>query len=215
MGRDMPDGTALRRRMADPDGARRRDLLQTLVLVCIGLTPAWLIPAPWSQVWLGVGLVVAAPSVWASWRHAPWVPTPADDVPRIAGALALAPGARCCDLGAGDGRMLVALWRATGAVCDGVEAAPVPWLLGQLRLAAARAPGRLRLGDLYAADLSAYDAVYVWGTAYSVGTERFTARMRATLRPGARIVAYGEPVWGLEPVSVDRSGQRPVRVYVL
>lgn len=205
--------------MTSPDPAfvaasRRRDLLLTGVMVCIGLTPAWFLPDPWSQLWLAVGLVLGAPAVVLSWRHAPWVPTPAEELPRILHHLALKPGQRFCDLGAGDGRMVQRVRAATGAHCVGVEAGPLPFLAGWLRLR--RTAGtEIRFGDLYTADLSVCDAVYVWGTAYSVGTPRFGDRMRETLKPGARLVSYHQPVYGLEPNEVDEGGMRPIYVYVV
>jgi hypothetical protein len=178
-------------------------------MVCIGLTPAWLLPQPWSSGWLAVGLLLGGPAVVLTWRHAPWVPTPAEELPRILRHLALQPGQRCCDLGAGDGRLVLRIEAATGVPCDGIEASPLLWAVARLRGAA------VRLGDLYRSDLSAYDAVYVWGTAYSVGAPRFGERMRAAMRPGARLVSYHQPVHGLEPVEVDEGGLRPIYVYVL
>ena len=50
-------------------------------------TPAWLLPAPWSQVWLVATLLFAGPSLWVSWRYSPWLPTPAGELDRVEGAL--------------------------------------------------------------------------------------------------------------------------------
>jgi cyclopropane fatty-acyl-phospholipid synthase-like methyltransferase len=103
---------------------------------------------------------------------------------------------------------------ATGAHCVGLEVSALPWLVSRVRLAVQGSDRtEVRLADLYRADLSEFDVVYVWGTAYSVGTERFAARMREALRPGARLVSYHTPVPGLEPLTVDEDGQRPIWVY--
>jgi SAM-dependent methyltransferase len=199
-----------------PSLDRRRDLLLTLVLVCIGLTPGWLAPHWLSVPWLLAGLLLGAPAVYASWTHAPWMPTPTDELPRILGHLALGPDQSFCDLGAGDGRMVLRVHAATGARCTGIELSPLQYLIARARIAlVGSARTSIRLGDLYAADLSAHDAVYVWGTAYSVGTPRFAEHVRRALRPGARLVSYHHPVRGLEPVLVDRAGQRPIHVYVI
>jgi len=197
-------------------GSRRRDLLLTLVMWCIVLTPGWLMPEWLSRLWLLVVGMLGLPAVYLSWRHAPWQPTPAADLGRILQSLDLSPEQTFCDLGAGDGRMLVWVHAATGATCVGIEASPIPWLIGRLRLAL-QGTGRtsIRLGDLYTADLSGFDAVYVWGTAYSVSAPRFGRRMRQTLRPGARLVSYHYPVYGLEPCAVDTEGKRPLYVYVM
>lgn len=198
--------------------SQRRDLLLTAVMVCIALTPALLMPGRAALPCAVATLALAAPAVALSWRHGPWMPTPRAELPRIVAQLALRPGDRFCDLGAGDGRIVAWVRRATGARCHGIEASPLPYLAARLRLALGRDPGAtIGFGDLYAADLAAYDVVYVWGTAYGVGTERFGRRMREALRPGARLVSYHQPVAGLDDLvhAVDVDGQRPIHVYVV
>ena len=65
-------------------------------------------------------------------------------------------------------------------------------------------------GNLYAADLSGFDVVYVWATAYA----RLQEVVR-TMRPGSRLVSYHTPVAGLEPTAVDEGGMRPIFTYVI
>ena len=193
---------------------RRRDLLLTITLLLIALTPSWFLPPSLSVPWQIAVLVLGAPMVWLSWTHGPWQPTPPGDLARVIQHLALTSGDRFVDLGAGDGRVLLSVARATGADCTGIEAAPFMALLSWLRTRFV--PGgrvRVRLADLYRADLSDFDAAYVWGTAYSVGTERFAANLRRRLRPGARLVSYQHPLVGWTPRAVDRSGERPIFVY--
>ena len=206
--------------MQNPDpgfvaASRRRDLLQTFVVLGILLTPAWLTPRWFSVPWqIGV-LCLAAPLVLLTWFHGPWVPTPHAELPRILDALHLQRTERFCDLGSGDGRMLLWVHAATGAACTGIEAAPFLVLLSRARLLWARTRDcHVRLGNLYAADLSGFDVVYVWGTAYSVGTEEFRAFVERAVRPGARLVSYQTPIPGLEPSTVDEGGQRPIYTYV-
>ena len=194
--------------------ARHRDLMLTAVLLGLALTPAWFVP-PWlSLPWQLVFLVVGPPALWYSWHHAPWQPTPKAELDRLLNALDLAPGARFCDLGAGDGRLVARVAAATGADCTGLEIAPLLWLVAQARLVGVRG-ARVRFADIYRADLSAYDAVYVWGTDYSVGAPRFGAHVLGAMRPGARLVSYHYPVHGLTPDREDQGGQRPLFVYTI
>ncbi len=194
---------------------RQRDLLLTAVMLGILLTPAWLLPSWLSVAWQLAVAVVGLPALWYSWQHAPWQPTPRSELDRLLAALQLGPDSRFCDLGAGDGRVVLWLHQQTGADCTGIEAAPLQWAIARLRLAVRGTPRtRVLLGDLYTADLSGFDVVYVWGTAYSVGTERFAARMREGLRPGARLVSYHTPLVGWSPERVDEGGQRPLYTYV-
>ena len=195
-----------------PEADRRRDLLLTAVMLGIVLTPAWLTPDWISWPWRVVTILVGLPALWLSWRHAPWHPTPEADMTRLLPHLQLKPGDHFGDLGAGDGRVVVRVARATGAQCTGLEGSPLPWLVAQWRTLGV--PGaRVRLADLYQADLRDYDALYVWGTAYSVSQPAFTEAILAHARPGARLVSYHHPVHGLVPVAVDPEGQRPFYVY--
>ncbi|TNE85325.1 MAG: class I SAM-dependent methyltransferase [Deltaproteobacteria bacterium] len=195
---------------------RQRDLLLTAVLLGVLLTPAWLIPQPWSLVWQLVVLLLAVPALMYSWRHAPWQPTPRAELERLVALLALTPDQRFCDLGAGDGRLVLWVHAATGAHCVGIEASPLQWLVARVRLALQGGQGtEVRLGDLYEADLSEFDVLYVWGTAYSVGTPAFAEAMKAHARPGARLVSYHTPVPGWTPLVEDHEGQRPLFVYAL
>ena len=195
---------------------RRRDLLLTLVMWCIGMTPAWLLP-PWlANPWLGVGLFMGIPAVIYSWRYAPWVPTPAHDLPRILKSLDLSPDHAFCDLGAGDGRMLTRVHDATGAHCTGIEVSPLPYLVARGRLALLGGPGMsMVFGDLHRTDLSRFDVLYIWGTAYWVGRPDFGERMNAVLRPGARLVSYHYPIGGLVHHHVDESGARAIYTYII
>jgi hypothetical protein len=200
----------------DPEfvaGSRRRDLLQTCVLLGLLFTPAWLTPPWFARPWLLVTALLGLPAVWWSWRHAPWVPTPTAERARLLAALALQPHETFCDLGAGDGRVVAMVSAATEATCWGVEVSPLLWLLGSLRLLWQGRGARLRLGDLYKTDLSGVDAVYVWGTAYSAGTERFVAFLRSAMRPGTRVISYHTELPGLEAERVDHGGQRPLWTY--
>lgn len=198
-------------------GAERRgDVRLTLVMLAILITPAWFTPAWISLPWQIAVVLGGIPAVLATWQHAPWMPTPRAEADRVIRHLGLRPGKRFCDLGAGDGRMVVRVHRATGADCTGIERTPLLLLAAWVRLALQGGRGaRVVPGDLYRADLSRYDTVYVWGTAYSVGTERFGARMREALAPGARLVSYHQPVAGWEPAEVYMGGQRPIYVYLL
>jgi hypothetical protein len=188
---------------------RQRDLLLTTVMVLIALTPAWFVPRWLSVPWQVVVLVLAVPALWLTWFHGPWQATPPGDLARIVGHLGLASGQRFCDLGAGDGRIVLAVNRATGADCTGFELSPVVWAVAQIRLAVqGNAHTRVRLADLNGADLTGFDAVYVWGTAYSR-----LGDIVGRMRPGATLVSYHQPIPGLEARTVDDAGERPIWVY--
>lgn len=187
----------------------------TLVFLGIAMTPAWFSPTWLRLPWMAAGLVLGAPAVWVAWRHTPWLPTPIEDLPRVVRLLGLRPGQRFCDLGAGEGRVVLAVERATGAACTGIELSPFHYLLGRLRLALqGNERTRLVAGDFLRADLSGYDALYVWGTSVTTTTPAFLAQVE-TLRPGTRLVCHHHPIPGLVPTEIDTGGRRPIHLYVV
>jgi len=157
-------------------------------------------------------LLFAAPALIFTWRFAPWVPTPKAELDRLLRCMDLDASQSFCELGAGDGRLMVWVHRHTGARCTGLEVSPLMFLVGWVRVTLGRA-GRVRFLDMYKADLSSYDVVYVWGTAYWVGTPEFREYLGRTLKPGARLVSYQQPLSDWTPDLVDRGGQRPIYVY--
>lgn len=188
-------------------------MLLTATLIGIAMTPAWFAP-PWLAVpWQVAGVLLGVPALVISWRYAPWWPTPSAELPRILECLALEPRHAFCDLGAGDGRMVLWAHRASGATCTGIELAPLPWLVGTLRLSFAGPCARMIRGDVFRTDLSSYDVLYVWGTDYFSATPRFGRYVRDTLKPGARLVSYQHPIPGLQPARTASGGQRPIYVY--
>lgn len=197
------------------EGERRRNLLLTLVMIGLLMTPAWFSPT-WLRVpWMVAGLVFGLPAAWVSWRYTPWLPTPTEDLARVVRLLDLRPGQRFCDLGAGEGRMVLHVAASTGADATGIELSPFHWLIGRLRLLLqGNERTHLVLGDFHRVDLSGYDALYLWGTSAIVATPEFLALTRR-LKRGARLVCHHHPIPGLEPDSVDVDGRRPIRVYVM
>ncbi len=115
--------------------------------------------------------------------------------PRAAEELAkrLPRNALLCDLGCGLGGPLA---RVHGLRPDvrlaGVEAAPLNWLVARLRLA-----GRadIRLGSLWAADLSRYDMVYAYLSPAPM--QRLWEKARAEMKPGSLFVSNSFAVAGV------------------
>jgi hypothetical protein len=113
--------------------------------------PAW--------VWLVLLALLLAIYPVNAWRDAPVFPTPAGALDGLALRLPLAGGARLLDAGCGLGDGLRALRRAyPQAQLNGLE-----WV-GPLAAAAALRcrDARVRRGDIWSADWSAYDLVYLF-----------------------------------------------------
>ena len=158
-------------------------------------------------------LALLAATVAAHWRTR----TPYGGTPRAVGdamirLAELRPGERVCDIGAGDGRLLIAAKRA----CPGIEAvgyenAPAVWLCGKLRIWLSGEEVSLRLRDARRDDLSGTDVSFLY-----VGPEmmrELLPKLMRELRPGSRAIASVFPFHGKEPVKVEEVRGKKIYVY--
>lgn len=135
--------------------------------------------------------------VWL-YRGAFYVPTKRKYIPRIMALLGPRPGEKVVDLGSGDGRLLIALAEA-GAEAHGFEHNPLLAMRSR-QLFRKRGCGNkavVHCENFWNADLSSFDGVVIYGIPYIMG--RLEKKLRAELRPGARVVshAFQFPNWEL------------------
>ncbi len=119
-----------------------------------------------------------------AWRDAPLFPTPKNALNELVAHAPLAPGALILDAGCGLGAGLKALRHAyPSARLHGLE-----WSWPLRALCALRCPwARVRQGDIWQADWSGYDLVYLFQRPESM--PRAAAKARAELRPGSWLVS--------------------------
>jgi SAM-dependent methyltransferase len=147
--------------------------------------PAW--------AWLVPLLLLLAVYPLNAWRDAPLFPTPAHALDSLALHAPLPDGARVLDAGCGLGHGLKALRRAyPQAQLLGLEWSwPLRWLC------ALRCPwAQVRRADIWAADWSTYDMVYLFQRPESM--PRAVAKARAELRPGAWLASLEFEATGVQ-----------------
>lgn len=170
-----------------------------------GALPAW--------AWLlPMGALLALYPVHA-WRDAPVFPTPRGALRGLPALLPLPDGAHLLDAGCGVGDGLRELHAAyPQAVLDGIEWSwPVRLLCG-LRCRLQRIPARVMRGDIWTADWSAYELVYLFQRPESM--PRAVAKARQELRDGAWMASLEFEAQELRPVArhICPDG-RPVWLY--
>lgn len=146
-----------------------------------------------------------------AWRDAPLFPTPVDALNELPGVASLEPGAKVLDAGCGLGHGLDALRQAYPlAELHGIEWSwPLRWLCAR------RCPwAKVERGDIWKADWSGYDLVYLFQRPESM--PRAIDKARAELKPGAWLVSLEFEAVGLVPVAKLEGAQgKPVWVYLL
>ncbi len=119
----------------------------------------------------------------------PYVPTPeklATEMVRLAG---LGAADTVYDLGAGDGRILLAAKRAQpGIRAVAVELAPTVWLLGLARTWLARQRIEWRMRSVLSVDLRDADVVFVYLLPSLMA--KLKTKFDAELRKGTRVVSH-------------------------
>ncbi|OGB32723.1 MAG: methyltransferase type 12 [Burkholderiales bacterium RIFCSPLOWO2_12_FULL_61_40] len=151
-------------------------LLLTLPTLGLAVLPAW--------AWLVPLALLALVYPLNAWRDAPLFPTPSDALAELPQYALLPVGARVLDAGCGLGHGLQALHGAyPHARLYGLEWSwPLRWIC------ALRCPwAQIRRGDIWAADWSVYDMVYLFQRPESM--PRAWDKAARELQPGAWLVS--------------------------
>lgn len=175
--------------------------LSLLASGAAGALPPWIWLAPLALLLLLYPL--------NTWRDAPLFPTPGGALDGIARALPLPPGARIVDAGCGLGAGLVELHRHyPDARIEGLEWSwPLVWAC-RLRCRFAR----IRRADIWAADWSTQDLVYLFQRPESMPAA--VEKARRELRPGAWMVSLEFPALDLRPdATLEPVPGKPVWLY--
>ena len=144
-----------------------------------------------------------------AWRDAPLFPTPKNALKELAAHVPLAQHALILDAGCGLGDGLKALRGAyPQAHLHGLE-----WSWPLRALCALRCPwARVRQGDMWRADWSAYDLVYLFQRPESMS--RAGQKARAELKPGAWLISLEFQATALQAqVVLQAPDGRPVWLY--
>ena len=144
-----------------------------------------------------------------AWRDAPLFPTPRNALRDLASTATLAAGARILDAGCGLGAGLQALRSAyPDAQLEGLE-----WSWPLRAVCALRCPwARVRQGDIWQADWSGYDMVYLFQRPESM--PRAVAKASTELKPGAWLVSLEFEASAFQPHGkLQAPDGRPVWLY--
>lgn len=155
---------------------------------------------------LAVQIVLGLTAILYVWIYLPllwgalWLPTPRRIVDKMLRLADVQPGQKVVDLGAGDGRIVIAAARSFKARSVGVEIDPLRCLLANTRihLLGLRDRAHVYYGNMYDLDLRDADVVtlYLWPET----NERLKARLLEQMRPQARVVTYRFSMVGWIPL---------------
>jgi len=142
-------------------------------------------------------------------RFAPWLPTRRRDIERALSLADLKAGETFIDLGCGDGRV-VSEAAKRGAQAIGYEIALPLYLACILRRNGRGA--RYFFKDLFRADVSKADVIYLFGTPPTL-RGRLREKLERELKPGARVLSYAFAIDGWTPATVDKPEGTALPIY--
>lgn len=147
-----------------------------------------------------IPLVFIIKILWYMYPYFFWggidVPTTEEKIEKMVKFLEINPGQSAIDLGAGEGRILIALARA-GAVAYGCEVNPLLVAKARKNIKKAGLEGRafVYCKNFWRQDLKDFDAVAVFPMAHMM--RRLEEKFEKELRPGAKVVSnyFMLPTW--------------------
>jgi cyclopropane fatty-acyl-phospholipid synthase-like methyltransferase len=155
------------------------------------------------QIVLGLGFIIGLSTCLSVLWGAPWAPTPRQTMESMLRLADIQPGERMVDLGAGDGRLVIAAARKYQADAVGVEIDPLRCLLANVLIRCLGLQGRARVvwGNMYDYDLRGADVVMMYLLQRT--NTRFWPKLARELEPGARVVSHSFTLPHWTPAIID------------
>jgi len=167
-----------------------------------------------------VGFLVTLSIFWTSFRtQVPYYPSRLDVWQQMAHITAQyqsnhATPLRIIDIGSGLGGLSLYLAKNyPNAIVEGIEIAPLPWLLSRIRALIARSTARFKLGNYHALNFAEYDIVFAYLSPAAMAD--LWEKSKNEMRSGTLLVSLEFEVPGLSPTesSVQKGQGRTLFVY--
>ncbi|MFA5070018.1 MAG: hypothetical protein WC528_01945 [Patescibacteria group bacterium] len=161
-------------------------------------------------------IVIVGTAAWAGIKAAPWVPTRQKDIKRMLELARIKPSDLVYDLGAGDGRLVVAVAKEYPSKVVGFELSVLPYLVARLRVRLAGFGPRTKIlfKDFYHYDVSGADVILCFLTPKAMS--RLSPKFSRELKSGARIISYAFKIkdWPIAEISKPQAKDTPIFLHV-
>jgi len=148
-------------------------------------------------------LVLAGMVILPIFFGAPWHPLMPGTIRRILRFAEVQPGETVCDLGCGEGRVLITAAKEFSARAIGVEIDPLKILLARLLRKINGVDDRVNIvrGNLFDFDPGSADVLYLYLTHQAM--DKLFPKILKKLKPSVRIVSYRFCLRGMTPEKVS------------
>lgn len=159
-------------------------------------------------------IISAATVIFSVISFAPWVPSRGRDLKRIFKLADLRPGQIFYDLGCGNGKVVVYAGNHYAVKAIGLEISLPLYLICRFRFFLNnRANLEFKFKNLHKENLSSADVVYFFSIPHAL-TEKFSAKLKAELKPGAKVISYSFKLPGWTPTTIDKPTEKDLPIYL-
>jgi hypothetical protein len=163
--------------------------------------------------WYLFGFVISLALFWTTFRsQVPFFPSRPDVWKKVAQLLP-ASSLRIVDIGSGLGDLSMHLSAHRADCCiEGIEIAPLPWMLSSLRARLRRSTATFTLGDYHALDFADYDVVFAYLSPAAMS--ELWQKVQREMRPGTMLISFEFVIPGVVPTKVESMGANRPSLYL-
>lgn len=166
-----------------------------------------------SKIYL-IGFFVSLSLFWTTFRtQVPFFPSRPVVWEKVVEMMPLDKSVHMIEIGSGLGdlAMHLAKNRANSRI-EGIEIAPLPWLISVIRSYITRSTAKFKLGDYYALDFSQYDMVFAYLSPAAMPA--LWEKASREMRTDSLLVSYEFDIPGVMPTFCVESGLKGIKIYV-
>lgn len=165
-------------------------------------------------IFLLILIIIFGTAALAGVKAAPFVPTRQKDIERLLELAEIKPGEVVYDLGAGDGRLVLASARRYQAKAVGFEMSILPYLVSRLRVNFSRLNdcAKILYKDFYQADFSLAEVIVCFLTPMAMS--KLKPKFARELKSGARIVSYAFEIKGWPPDKISKPSPKDTSIFL-
>jgi hypothetical protein len=161
-----------------------------------------------------IGFLLSLSLYWTTFRtQVPFFPSTATVRQQVLTLIPQYQPMRIIDIGSGlgDMSMYIAKLRPECSV-EGIEIAPLPWLISIVRAKLNRSKVDFRIGDYRLLNFANYDLIFAYLSPAAMSD--LWQKAQAQMRPGCLLVSYEFNIEGVEPTQIIQHTDREKMVYV-
>lgn len=178
--------------------------------MAVWLMSSWQIP----NTFYLVGFIVTLSLYWTTFRtQVPFFPSRPVIWQQVAAIIPQDKPIRMIDIGSGLGDMSMHIARIRpDCVIEGIEIAPLPWLVSVVRAKLKRSAAVFKLGDYRELDFASYDVIFAYLSPAAMPA--LWEKSKAEMKSESLLISYEFEIQGISPTQVLTNGEREEKLYV-